>query len=846
MSRRLQSPVDELTPRERDVARLMARGLTNPQIAESLGIGFGTAKTHVSQVIAKLGAANREDATDVWRREHGFSRRLHRSIAGLLPALGWKTAAIAGVAGVAAIVLPLAALLVAKTGGESSAEPDPVPASFANQWEPLPNPPITPRVHVASVWTGTELLLVGGDTLACAPTWRCPMTAENLPTDAAALDPDAGTWRAIADAPFGFSAASAAFVGDSAYFLARNPEDAVDESTLLRYSLSDDDWSEVVTPGSLGGTRALSSAHGALLVYRLNGQTDEPDYLYDPMAESWTAIPPDPFASGFDREMRWLDGSIYLLDYAPENGSVPVPPMTVRLARYDPVTADWQVLPSTVAFNLRETFAGDGQLVNPSNAYDQPTPAIFDATSGEWLDLPPMPEPQGAGGVLGQDSGAITSPAGLFFDAVSESWVSVPKLEITWPDSIDRSQMLQVSRNFQMAGTDIVQYGGLVWSDSQAKQVDETWILRFHRPPANEPGPAAFADHWERLPDPPIEPRVTVVSVWTGEEAIFVGGDDYLCPPLASCPYPGGAHFKDGAAYNPATNAWRTIADAPFAIPYASTAVVGNSVFFRVLGAYLGEPGDRLLRYDIESDAWTEIDLPDGGVGKELVAADGRLVVYAEGASEFVPDYVYDDQTDTWALLPPNSERGGGRQMVWYEGYLYLSYTTGLELPPLARLARFSFATGVWEQQADSEVLRTGPWLADDSRLVEPFPGGEDGGEINNWGRQYPNGGIFNIKTNSWSSLPDPPDEGFSAGAIGTGSAMFLSTDGWLLDLTTDSWLQMPPLDAEDSGAAPSAIYVRRDVLTAGTDAIAFGGERWAGTDAGTVLNEAWIWRSGR
>ena len=72
------SPVDSLTPREREVARLMARGLTNPQIAEELGIGFGTAKTHVSQVIAKLGVSTREEATVAWRREQSLHRTRER------------------------------------------------------------------------------------------------------------------------------------------------------------------------------------------------------------------------------------------------------------------------------------------------------------------------------------------------------------------------------------------------------------------------------------------------------------------------------------------------------------------------------------------------------------------------------------------------------------------------------------------------------------------------------------------------------------------------------------------------------------------------------------------------
>ena len=67
------APDQVLTEREREVLALVARGLTNRQIAEALSLSEKTARNHLSHILEKLGLARRSEAA-VYAVQHRMLR----------------------------------------------------------------------------------------------------------------------------------------------------------------------------------------------------------------------------------------------------------------------------------------------------------------------------------------------------------------------------------------------------------------------------------------------------------------------------------------------------------------------------------------------------------------------------------------------------------------------------------------------------------------------------------------------------------------------------------------------------------------------------------------------------
>src|SRR5687768_10346031 len=108
----------ELNGRQREILALIARGHTNPEIAELLGLTLSAAKWNVSEILAKLGLETREDAAAYWawrQRPAVRAGRWMRAVGGLPLAAKWAAAGAAG-----ALAVGATALLWAGRDGETT------------------------------------------------------------------------------------------------------------------------------------------------------------------------------------------------------------------------------------------------------------------------------------------------------------------------------------------------------------------------------------------------------------------------------------------------------------------------------------------------------------------------------------------------------------------------------------------------------------------------------------------------------------------------------------------------------------------------------------------------------
>ncbi len=142
--------VERLTPRQREVLRLIERGHTNGEIAEQLGISLQGVKWHVRELLGKLGADSREELIERRHAAIGWPAPV-RWLRGLVALGNVKVAAVAGAAAAGGIGVVVTAAVM--SGDSSAPRQAPEPLVTAAVLTPAPMPSVT-----GSIWTPEEAL----------------------------------------------------------------------------------------------------------------------------------------------------------------------------------------------------------------------------------------------------------------------------------------------------------------------------------------------------------------------------------------------------------------------------------------------------------------------------------------------------------------------------------------------------------------------------------------------------------------------------------------------------------------------------------------------------------------
>jgi hypothetical protein len=344
-------------------------------------------------------------------------------------------------------------------------------------------------------------------------------------------------------------------------------------------------------------------------------------------------------------------------------------------------------------------------------------------------------------------------------------------------------------------------------------------------------GPSGGTGQWRELPTPPLSPRADSLAVWTGREVVVVGGLTQLCPPNADCAIEGGL-LRDGAAYTPATNSWRAIPPAPVDVGPGDRMVVAAGVV--VLHKGLNNGRSAWFAYEPDHNRWSRIDGVPAAVDGQPSAIGPRVYVTAGRRVA-----VYDVTRFRWSLLPPDRNRPGLAQRTVtatsagpvVAGVDATKPNDGIK-PSLVLADRWDGTS--WVRLPASDQLGNGfSWTG--HRLVDPSPFTENGGEVNGWGRDIPQGGTLDPATGQWGRLPAALIGDPRGWAVSASGGPWFAIAGQVFDDDTQQVTTLPrPDGAPDYGVTGAWAEGRL---------LAFGGADSARGFSGDALSQrAWLY----
>ncbi len=265
---------------------------------------------------------------------------------------------------------------------------------------------------------------------------------------------------------------------------------------------------------------------------------------------------------------------------------------------------------------------------------------------------------------------------------------------------------------------------------------------------------------WRPLAPSPLTARDQGIAVWTGSAVVIAGGSDTTpCPADADC-LVALSPLADGASYDPETDRWRLIADAPAPFVGGLATWTGTEVLVLAQQQFTSAP-DLLFAYDPTTDRWdTRAAPPVDGFRSMAWTGDTWVGATATGPSDGSM-WRYRPDTDTWEPITPDPLGPlSDRAVVWTGTELVVigsrygqpgRHTNGLWESAVLDVE------GTWRRLPDSDIANNGgTWSPIDGLVANPGTGPSGG---------YDTGGVLDPTTGTWA--PVPPHAPANGGATG-------------------------------------------------------------------------------
>lgn len=443
----------QISEREREILRLVARGATNQQIANQLNISVNTVKVHLRNIFGKIGVASRTEATLYAVRTGLVQVGETPALQGAPPVAVAEAAPEAGLEPSAPPDTPLMPAQV-RGGADDRADQSVGPAGAAAGVQPLPASTVSPVVPaLGRRWLLGIGLLVGA-LLAIGALWAATRLGPSVqptasaPTAAGVVLPGPDErWHTLAEMPaprFGFALA---YYDRKLYAIGGESSDTVSDQ-VLRYDLAANSWAALSPKPT-----AVSDVQAAVVGNKIyvpggrleNGAISDQLDIYDPQADRWTrgARLPAP-RSGY--ALAAVEGKLYL--FGGWDGSA----YRNDVWQYDPDADRWSErtpMRDARAFASAAVVEGQVYVMGGENAdgaltlNERYVPAVDNGSGTPWAIRAPLPAPRsrlavaavGESGLIFVLGGAAAEGASMLYNSALDSWQALQlPLEATLRD----------------------------------------------------------------------------------------------------------------------------------------------------------------------------------------------------------------------------------------------------------------------------------------------------------------------------------------------------------------------------------------------------------------------------